>query len=62
MKLSKNALRISFFGIVLLFFISNTYAQTKQIKRPKSKVGISSVDNFVAQSFNLYDKVYKYDS
>ncbi|MDN3493805.1 OmpA family protein [Winogradskyella bathintestinalis] len=36
-------------------------AQTKKIKRPKSKVGISSVDNFVQTSFNLYDKVYKYD-
>ncbi|WP_034041517.1 OmpA family protein [Wocania ichthyoenteri] len=61
MKLPKNALRISLLGVALLFFISNAYAQTKQLKRPKNKVGISSVDNFVTQSFDLYDKVYKYD-
>lgn len=36
-------------------------AQTKKIKRPKSKVGISSVDSFVKESFDLYDKVYMYD-
>lgn len=61
MKLPESALRISLLGIALLFFISNTYAQTKQLKRPKNKAGISSVDNFVTQSFDLYDKVYKYD-
>ncbi|MCF7567719.1 hypothetical protein L3X37_04985 [Sabulilitoribacter arenilitoris] len=61
MKLSKNALRISLFGMAILFFISNTFSQTKQLKRLKSKVGISSVDNFVTQSFDLYYKVYKYD-
>jgi hypothetical protein len=31
-------------------------AQTKKIKRPKSKVGIYSVDNFVGESFDLFDK------
>jgi outer membrane protein OmpA-like peptidoglycan-associated protein len=36
-------------------------AQTKKIKRPKNRVGISSVDRFVRESFDLYDKVYKYD-
>ncbi|MFD1615568.1 OmpA family protein [Gelatiniphilus marinus] len=61
MNPSKKSLRIPVLGMVLLFFISSTYAQTKQLKRPKSKVGIYSVDNFVTQSFNLYDKVYKYD-
>ena len=60
MKSPKNALRISLLGIAFLFFISNTFAQTKQLKRPKSKVGVSSVDNFVGQSFDIYDKVYKY--
>ncbi|MBF8150110.1 OmpA family protein [Winogradskyella sp. F6397] len=40
---------------------SNLEAQTKKLKRPKSKVRISSVDNFVQKSFNIYDKVYKYD-
>ncbi|SHH03569.1 OmpA family protein [Winogradskyella jejuensis] len=46
-----------------LFFLGNyTEAQTKKLKRPKNRVGISSVDNFVQESFDLYDKVYKYDS
>lgn len=61
MKPPKNALRIPLLGIALLFFISLSHAQTKQLKRPKSKVGLSSVDNFVTQSFDIYDKVYKYD-
>lgn len=61
MKLPKNATRIPLLGVALLLFISSTYAQTKQLKRPKSKVGMYSVDNFVTQSFDLYDKVYKYD-
>ncbi len=41
--------------------IPNLEAQTKKIKRPKSRVGIGSVDSFVQESFDLYDKVYKYD-
>ncbi|WP_299228670.1 OmpA family protein [uncultured Psychroserpens sp.] len=45
----------------LLLHIPLAEAQTKKIKRPKSSVGISSVDNFVRESFDLYDKVYKYD-
>ena len=61
MKLPKNALRIILLGLVTVFFISHAYSQTKQLKRPKSSVGIRSVDNFVTQSFDLYDKVYKYD-
>ncbi|WP_298900065.1 OmpA family protein [uncultured Psychroserpens sp.] len=44
-----------------LFIIPLSYSQTKKIKRPKSRVGISSVDNFVRESFDLYDKVYMYD-
>lgn len=36
-------------------------AQTKKLKRPKKRVGISSVDTFVRESFDLYDKVYMYD-
>ena len=39
----------------------DTEAQTKKIKRPKSRVGIHSVDSFVQESFDLYDKVYMYD-
>ena len=49
--------------LIIALFISNPIieAQTKKIKRPKSRVGISSVDTFVGESFNLYDKVYIYD-
>ena len=61
MKPIKNALRILLFGLVLILFTSNSYSQTKQIKRPRSTVGISSVDQFVRESFDIYDKVYKYD-
>ena len=44
-----------------IFLAPNLEAQTKKIKRPKSRVGVSSVDSFVQESFDLYDKVYKYD-
>jgi len=48
--------------ICLVVFITATVeSQTKKLKRPKSNVGISSVDRFVSESFDLYDKVYKYD-
>ncbi|NNK88843.1 MAG: OmpA family protein [Flavobacteriaceae bacterium] len=50
--------------VVLLTFILATpftFAQTKKLKRPSSRVGISSVDRFVRESFDLYDKVYMYD-
>ncbi|WP_179344096.1 OmpA family protein [Winogradskyella ursingii] len=56
-SLKKTGLAIALF----LFIIPNLDAQTKKLKRPKSRVGISSVDNFVQESFNFYDKVYKYD-
>ena len=46
---------------VIIFVIPNLEAQTKKVKRPKSRVGIGSVDSFVQESFDLYDKVYKYD-
>lgn len=61
MKSPKNAIRILLFGTFLVFIITKSNAQTKQIKRPKGNVGISSVDRFVSESFDLYDKVYKYD-
>ena len=48
--------------IGLVVFLAPTVAsQTKKLKRPKSSVGISSVDRFVKESFDLYDKVYIYD-
>ncbi len=46
---------------LVVFVIPVVEAQTKRLKRPKSRVGISSVDRFVRESFDLYDKVYKYD-
>lgn len=61
MKFQKNTTRILLLGVVLLLFIFNGNAQTKQLKRPKSAVGISSVDHFVTNAFDIYDKVYKYD-
>ena len=33
----------------------------KRLKRPSSRVGIYSVDSFVQNSFDIYDKVYMYD-
>ena len=61
MESPKNALRILLFGVALLLFSPGSYSQTKKIKRPKSTVGISSVDQFVRESFDIYDKVYRYD-
>lgn len=61
MKLPKNAVSILSFWMVLVFIIPNLYGQTKRLKRPSSRVGISSVDQFVKESFDIYDKVYKYD-
>ncbi|MCF7560957.1 OmpA family protein [Sabulilitoribacter multivorans] len=61
MKFPKNALSILTFWMVTLMFIQVAEAQTKRLKRPNSSVGISSVDNFVKNSFDIYDKVYKYD-
>lgn len=46
---------------VILIISPTLNAQTKKIKRPKNRVGVTSVDNFVQESFDLYDKVYKYD-
>ena len=52
-------LSISF--LIFLFFAQISEAQTKRIKRPRGSVGIRSIDNFVKESFDLYDKVYQYD-
>ncbi len=52
--------KINLIALVLLIAIPVT-AQTKKIKRPRNTVGISSVDTFVRESFELYDKVYLYD-
>ena len=61
MKLPRNATSVLLFWMAFAFIIPNLEAQTKQIKRPKSRVGVSSVDTFVSESFDIYDKVYMYD-
>jgi outer membrane protein OmpA-like peptidoglycan-associated protein len=57
-------LLLSFTAFCFLFPLQNLEGQTnkaKKLKRPTSRVGISSVDTFVRESFDLYDKVYMYD-
>ncbi|MFP4846913.1 OmpA family protein [Winogradskyella sp. PE311] len=61
MKKSSYLKRIIISFCLICLIIPNLQAQTKKLKRPKSRVGISSVDNFVRESFDLYDKVYRYD-
>ena len=61
MKIPKSAYSILLFWIAFVFTFPNIDAQTKKLKRPGSKVGIYSVDKFVSESFDIYDKVYKYD-
>ncbi|MDC8005677.1 OmpA family protein [Aureisphaera galaxeae] len=57
----KSSLKTPLVLVLLLFVASAIQAQTKRIKRPKSSVGIYSVDTFVRNSFDIYDKVYRYD-
>jgi len=45
-----------------LFMPMNVWSQDKRIKPPKRKSKITSVDNFVKHSFELYHKVFVYDS
>jgi len=56
-------LTLGLFALCFILPIQNLEAQkkSKKLKRPSSRVGISSVDKFVRESFNLYDKVYIYD-
>ncbi len=61
MRIPKNARSIILFGVLFLFLVPNFEAQSKRLKRPNSRVGVSSVDRFVQESFDIYDKVYKYD-
>ena len=50
------------FSVLLILVTAHiSEAQTKRIKRPRGSVGIRSIDNFVKESFDLYEKVYKYD-
>ncbi len=57
-------LALGLFALGFILPVQNLEAQkkkSKKIKRPSSSVGIASVDRFVRESFNLYDKVYVYD-
>ena len=59
---SKNSLpKLTSVILLALLFSVNMEAQTKRIKRPSSRVGATNIDNFVRESFDLYDKVYRYD-
>jgi|GEM_PF-441140 len=58
----KHILTLFSLCVCLLISSISLNAQTKKINRPKSTVGITSVDSFVGESFNFYDKVYKYDA
>ena len=48
--------------VLALLFVPTVEAQTKKLKRPTSRVGMNSIDTFVRESFDIYDKVYMYDS
>ncbi|MDC7997546.1 OmpA family protein [Gilvibacter sediminis] len=48
-------------SLVFLLIGPQLQAQTKRIKRPRGSIGVSSADRFVRESFDLYDKVYRYD-
>ncbi|PWK18800.1 OmpA family protein [Maribacter polysiphoniae] len=55
-------LKIAIILFGFLFLGHSAQAQEKRLKRPSGRVGIHSVDTFVRESFDLYDKVYIYDS
>ena len=61
MKLSPK-LKLALFLFGILFISPSVQAQEKRLKRPSSRVGIPSVDTFVRESFDLYDRVYIYDN
>jgi hypothetical protein len=61
MKLSLK-FKVALFLFGILFISPFAQAQEKRLKRPSSRVGIPSVDTFVRESFDLYDKVYIYDN
>lgn len=61
MKSVANKSNIVLVTILFLMIFVESQGQTKKIKRPTSRVGITSVDRFVQESFDLYDKVYMYD-
>jgi hypothetical protein len=53
-----------FMSLTLAFLISPlfTFSQEKRIKPPRKKSRIIKVDSFVIKTFDLYNKVFIYDS
>jgi len=50
-------------GVIIIFLLPmSSWSQDKRIKPPKRKSKITSVDKFVKHSFELYHKVFVYDS
>lgn len=63
MKTKNHIYRKSILAIFILFlFSTGSWSQENRIKPPKRKSKITSVDNFVKHSFELYHKVFVYDS
>ncbi|RED42951.1 hypothetical protein DFQ10_107138 [Winogradskyella eximia] len=63
MKSISNLSRFMFLGMSILFLLStNCWSQEIRIKPPKKASKITSVDKFVKHSFELYHKVFVYDS
>lgn len=48
--------------LLLVLVTSGIWAQEKRLKPPKRASNIESVDGFVNHTFELYHKVYVYDS
>ncbi|GHC51403.1 hypothetical protein [Ulvibacter litoralis] len=48
--------------LLLILVTSGVWAQDKRIKPPKRDSNIESVDGFVNHTFDLYNKVFVYDS
>lgn len=61
MKLQKSSTPVFIMTFLLICTFQIGEAQGKKLKRPKNTVGVSSVDHFVRNSFDIYDKVYTYD-
>ena len=62
MRIPKSACSILLFWIAFVCITPHLTSQTKPLKQPGSKVGIYSVDKFASESFDIYDKVYKYNA
>ena len=63
MRLHCSVPRYFSIGLFILFLLPMlSWSQEKRIKKPKRNSKITSVDDFVKHSFELYHKVFVYDS